>query len=62
MAELGKTAAISELVAGYDTYSEAGELVAEAAADAPASTPACAAATISWLGSQLTVKTYKDGC
>lgn len=62
MTDFEKTTAISELVAGYDTYSEAGELVAEAAADAPASTPTCAAATISWLGSQLTVKTYKEGC
>ncbi|MFI8939259.1 LxmA leader domain family RiPP [Streptomyces syringium] len=57
-----KSEAIIDLMAGYDAYSSADELNTTAAAEAPASTPACAAATMSWLGSQLTVKTYKDGC
>ncbi|MET9756596.1 LxmA leader domain family RiPP, partial [Streptomyces syringium] len=37
-------------MAGYDAYSSADELNTTAAAEAPASTPACAAATMSWLG------------
>ncbi|MEW2579344.1 LxmA leader domain family RiPP [Streptomyces syringium] len=57
-----KSEAIMDLMAGYDAYSSADELNTTAAADAPATTAPCGAAGVSWLASQFTVKTYKDGC
>ena len=59
---MDKSSAIMDLVSGYETYSDVEELNTTAAADAPASTPACGAATVSFIASQFSVKTYNDGC
>ncbi|MFI1254191.1 LxmA leader domain family RiPP [Streptomyces netropsis] len=57
-----KTTAIMELVAGYEAYADSAELKLDAAAAAPASTPACGAAGVSWLASVFSAKTVRDGC
>ncbi|WP_223768473.1 LxmA leader domain family RiPP [Streptomyces huiliensis] len=57
-----KTTAIMELVAGYETYAESAELELDAAVPAPASTPVCGAAAVSWIASQFGAKTYSGGC
>ncbi|MGX1975451.1 LxmA leader domain family RiPP [Streptomyces kronopolitis] len=57
-----KTTAIMELVAGYEVYADSAELQVDATVNAPASTPACGAATVSWIASQFSAKTIKDGC
>ncbi|ALC22073.1 LxmA leader domain family RiPP [Streptomyces pristinaespiralis] len=59
---MDKTGAITELIEGYDSYSDAEELNSTAAAEAPATSAPCGAASVSWLASQFTVKTYKEGC
>jgi hypothetical protein len=46
---MSKSAAIMELVAGYDTYAEASELNVSAVADAPETSVPCAiSAASSW--------------
>lgn len=65
---MGKSDAIMDLVAGYDTYAEAGELNVTAAADAPetswpcaisaASSKPCASAAVSFV----TGVTYEISC
>ncbi|MFD8546291.1 LxmA leader domain family RiPP [Streptomyces sp. NPDC059649] len=57
-----KTTAIMDLVAGYEAYAASSELQIDTTVDAPASTPACGAATVSWLVSQFSAKTVKEGC
>ncbi|UQA94432.1 LxmA leader domain family RiPP [Streptomyces halobius] len=57
-----KTTAIMELVAGYEAYADSDELQIDANADAPASTPVCGAATVSWAASMFSAKTVRDGC
>ena len=59
-----KSAAIMDLVAGYETYSNAQELNAATAADAPATSAPCisAASAISWYTSLAISKTIDNGC
>ncbi|MFE9170739.1 LxmA leader domain family RiPP [Streptomyces kebangsaanensis] len=58
-----KTTAIMELLAGYEAYSDARELNVTAAAEAPATSPACiASATASFVASQFSAKTVAGGC
>ncbi|MEU6210109.1 LxmA leader domain family RiPP [Streptomyces sp. JL4002] len=65
-------ASMMDLVAGYNTYAEASELGIQAVADAPATTPVCAAtiaasaASSGWCASAAASAaggaTYKLGC
>ncbi|MGW2329930.1 LxmA leader domain family RiPP [Streptomyces sp. NPDC001700] len=57
-----KTTAIMELVAGYDAYADSEELQPTATADAPATSPFCASAGISWLASAFSARTVNGGC
>ncbi|MBT2379168.1 LxmA leader domain family RiPP [Streptomyces cyaneofuscatus] len=60
-----KTTTIMELAAGYDAYTGAEELEVGATAEAPASTPLCAAAAsagVSWMASQFSARTISGGC
>ncbi|GIE80021.1 hypothetical protein Aph02nite_59710 [Actinoplanes philippinensis] len=57
-----KTENLNELIEGYLVYSETDELNVAAAADAPATSAPCAAATASWLISQFSGKTIAEGC
>ncbi|MFP3988995.1 hypothetical protein U9R90_16160 [Streptomyces sp. E11-3] len=57
-----KTDAIMELVSGYEAYAGSDELQINASVNAPASTPVCGAATVSWAASMFSAKTVRDGC
>ncbi|MEX2975143.1 MULTISPECIES: LxmA leader domain family RiPP [Streptomyces] len=57
-----KTDAIMELVAGYETYADSAELQLDATAEAPATSPFCASAGISWLASAFSARTVNGGC
>jgi hypothetical protein len=59
---VNKSDAIMDLLAGYEAYSKVEELNVAAAADAPATSAPCAAASISWLVSQFSARTISGGC
>lgn len=67
---MGDNASMMELIAGYDAYASAAELNTQAAVDAPATTPVCAAVTGAAAGKWLISAavsaaggaTYKVGC
>lgn len=64
---MNKHASVMELVANYDAYTDAAELDVTAAADAPATTPVCAAtaASSTWCAggaSAVSGATYEAGC
>lgn len=57
---------VMQLVAGYETYSDALGIGESADSGAPATTPVCASAAasagISWMTGQFASKTYIEGC
>ncbi|GGY21963.1 LxmA leader domain family RiPP [Streptomyces djakartensis] len=57
------TTAITELMAGYEACSDVRELNVTAAAEAPATSPACiAGATASFVASRFSARTIDGGC
>lgn len=64
---MDKTNAIMDLVSNYDAYADVAELNVTAAAEAPATTPVCAAtiASSGWCAagaSAISGATYEAGC